>query len=142
METSSTRILLVEDFKPYRSLISRLLSEDHNLDLVGEAEDGLEAVEKVQQLKPDIILMDIGLPKLNGLAASRRILDLLPSTKIIFLTQQMDADVVKEALNLGAMGYILKEDVKTDLQAAIAVVLAGKRFVSRGLDDRAFDLQK
>ena len=141
MERYSTRILLVEDFKPYRCLISGLLSGDHSLDLVGEAEDGLEAVEKAQQLKPDIILMDIGLPKLDGLAASRRILDLVPSAKIIFLTQQMDADLVKEAFNLGAMGYVLKEYVQTDLPAAIAEVLEGKRFVRRG-GDKGFDLQK
>ena len=136
------RILLVEDYKPYRSLISSLLSEDHNLELVGEAEDGLEAVEEAQQLKPDIILMDIGLPKLNGLAAARRMLDLVPSAKIIFLTQETDADVVKEALNLGARGYVLKQYAEAELLAAIAAVLAGKRFFNLGLGDGGFDVQK
>lgn len=141
-ETPSMRILLVEDYKPYRSLISSLLSEDHNLELVGEAEDGLEAVEEARQLKPDIILMDIGLPKLNGLAAARRMLDLVPSAKIIFLTQETDADVVKEALNLGARGYVLKQYAEAELLAAIAAVLAGKRFFSLGLGDGGFDVQK
>ena len=130
---------MVEDFKPYRTLITSLLSEIHSFDLVAEVEDGLEAVEKVQQLKPDIILMDIGLPKLNGLAAARRILDLVPSVKIIFLTQEMGADVVREALNLGARGYVLKQYAETDLLAAIAAVLVGKRFVSRGLGDEGVD---
>ena len=92
-----TRILLVEDFKPYRSLTTTLLSHSPDLKVIGEAEDGSEAVAQAQQLRPDLILMDIGLPKLNGLDAARRIRDVLPSAKIVFLTQVADVDVVKVA---------------------------------------------
>lgn len=142
MESLLTRILLVEDFMPCRSSTATLLSKSPNLKIISEADDGLKAIAQAQHLMPDVILMDIGLPKLNGLMATRRILDLVPSAKIVFLTQETDADVVKEALNLGALGYVLKEYAESDLLPAISAVLAGKRFVSRGLSDDGFDLNK
>jgi DNA-binding NarL/FixJ family response regulator len=129
-----TRILVVEDCKPHRSLITALLSKCPGLKVVSEAVDGLGAVEQARQLKPDVILMDIGLPKINGFEAARRIFELAPSARIIFLTQEADADIVKGAINLGARGYILKQSAKTDLLPAIAAALQGKRFVSDGLD--------
>jgi len=137
-----TRILLVEDFKPYRSLTATLLSHNPNLKVIGEAEDGSEAVAQAQQLKPDLILMDIGLPKLNGLEAARRIRDVLPSAKIVFLTQVADVDVVKVAFNLGARGYIVKQQAETELLTAIAAVLSGKQFVTSGLSGDGFGVQK
>ena len=122
MESLTKRILLVEDFKPYRSLIKKLLSENPNLKVISEADDGLDAIAQAQQLRPDVILLDIGLPKLNGLEAARRILKLVPSAKIIFLTRESDTAFVKEAFSLGACGYVLKEDAKTNLLAALAAV--------------------
>src|SRR5215469_6047808 len=104
LESSSVRILLVEDFKPYRSLVLSLLSRNPDLNLTCEVEDGLEAVAQAQQVKPDVILLDISLPRLNGLEAARQISGLVPSAKIVFLTQEMDVDVVKEAFSLGAWG--------------------------------------
>jgi DNA-binding NarL/FixJ family response regulator len=103
--------------------------------VVGEASDGLEIVEKAQQLRPDVIFMDIGLPSLNGLEAARKIHHLNPSAKIVFLTQETDIDTVKEAFNLGACGYILKQHAETELLPALAAVLQGRRFVSTGLSD-------
>jgi DNA-binding NarL/FixJ family response regulator len=132
-ETPTTRILLAEDFRPYRTLVASLLNQESHLRVVGEASDGLEIVEKAQQLQPDLIFMDIGLPSLNGLEAARRIRELNPSTKIVFLTQEIDADVVREAFSLGACGYILKQQVETELLAALAAVFQGRRFVSSGL---------
>lgn len=136
------RVLLAEDFKPQRSLTNQLLSKNPDLAVICEAVDGLEAVAQAQLLKPDVILMDIGLPKLNGLAATRQIRKLVPSAKIVFLTQETDADVVKEALKMGARGYVLKQCAETGLLAAIAEVLAGKCFVSQGLGGDGLDLQK
>lgn len=132
-----TRILLVEDFKPYRSLTTTLLSKNPNLEVISEADNGLDAIAQVQHLRPDVILLDIGLPKLNGLEAARRILELVPSAKIIFLTQEGDVDVAKEAFSLGARGYVLKEYAQTDLLAAVAAVLQGNGFFWRRIESRA-----
>jgi DNA-binding NarL/FixJ family response regulator len=104
--------------------------------MVGEASDGLVAVEKAQELKPDVILMDIGLPGLNGIDAARRIRELTPKAKIIFVTQESSPEVVQEALDLGAQGYVLKADIETDLIPALYAAIQGKRFISgRGPDN-------
>jgi len=132
VETSSVRILVAEDFKAFRSVIASLLTENPSLRVVCEVEDGLEAVEKAQELKPELILMDIGLPRLNGLEAARRIRILVPSSKFVFLTQETNAAVVEEAFSLGAC-YVSKTRATTDLLCAIGAVLQGKRFVSPGL---------
>ena len=132
----ATRILLVEDFQPYRSLVALLLKQNPGFHVVGEAEDGMQAVTQAQQLRPDVVLIDIGLPNLNGLEAARHIRSLLPLAKIIFITQVEDVDTVKEAFNVGASGYILKLDTATDLVAALTAVIKGRRFLSRGLSGK------
>jgi DNA-binding NarL/FixJ family response regulator len=137
-ETSTIRIILVEDFLPYRTLISSLFAKTSDLQVVGEASNGTEAVEKTHQLMPDLVLIDIGLPELNGLEAARQIRSLNPSVKIVFLTEQADVDIVKEALALGAMGYVLKRRAETDLLAAVSEVFQGRRFVSTGLPNNGF----
>ena len=142
METTATRILLAEDFEPYRTFVASLLSKNPALQVIGEASDGLEAVEKVQNLRPDVILMDIGLPKLNGLDAARRVLDLNPSAKIVFLTQETDVDVVREAFRVGGWGYVSKQQVNSELLVALISVLEGRRFISTGLPNNGFDLNK
>ena len=136
MGRSVVTILLVEGFPCYRSLVQSLL-EFSNFQLVGEASDGLEAVEKAQQLRPDLILMEIALAKLNGLEAAKRIRQFLPQSKIVFLTLETSAEVVEEALSLGALGYILKHQAGTDLLSGIEVACQGRRFIS---SDLAIDL--
>ena len=138
MTISTTKILLAEDFEPCRRLIASLLDENPAFRIRCEASDGLEAVAKAQELGPDVVLMDIGLPKLNGLAAARQILDLIPSTKIIFLTQETDVDMVKEAFSLGAWGYVLKQEAEGDLLGALSAVLQGKRFLSNSARESCF----
>ena len=101
--------------------------------VVGEASDGLEAVRKAQRLQPDLILLDIGLPTINGIEAARRILQDAPKTNILFLSEHRSADIVKEALSTGAGGYIVKSDAENDLLPAVDALLAGKRFVSSSL---------
>jgi len=127
------RILLVDDFKQWRQAILSLLGRERDLQVVGEAEDGLEAVEQAAKLRPDLILMDLGLPRLNGFAAAQQIRELLPSTRIVFVTQETAAECVQEAFRLGAIGYVHKSEVGDDLLTAVEAVLAGRRFVSSSL---------
>ena len=134
MDTPTVRILLVEDFIPYRTLVTSLLAGTPGLQVIGRAADGQEAVEKAQQLNPDLILLDIGLPKLNGLEAARRIRELLPASKIVFLTQHASPDIMDEALSLGAWGYIVKQNAAEELLKGLTRIVQGHRFVSDGLN--------
>jgi DNA-binding NarL/FixJ family response regulator len=120
----------VEDFGPFLGFISTTLATRRDLQVICEVSDGLEAVQKAEELKPDLILLDIGLPRLNGIEAARRIRKLVPESKIIFLTQDSSAEVVQEALSLGARGYVVKVNAERHLLAAVEAVISGKRFVS------------
>jgi DNA-binding NarL/FixJ family response regulator len=128
---TSARILVVDDFVLFRQLVRSILVGQPKLQIVGDASDGLEAVQKAQELTPDLILMDIGLPRLSGIEAARQIRKLLPHCKIIFVSQESPAEMVQEAMNLGASGYVLKAFAATDLLAAVEAVLLGKRFVRK-----------
>jgi DNA-binding NarL/FixJ family response regulator len=130
LQLPSIRILVVDDFEPWRHLVSLMLQNRSELQVVGEASDGLEAVQKAVDLKPDLILLDIGLPTLNGIDAARQIRKLVPESRIIFLSQADSSDVVQEALDLGASGYVVKANVKSELFPAVEAVLSGKTFVS------------
>lgn len=98
--------------------------------VIDEASDGLEAVQKAGELKPDLILVDIGLPKLNGIEAARQIRQLSPNSKIVFLSTDNSLGVVKVALSTGTQGYVDKAHAQTDLIPAIDAALHGKQFVS------------
>ena len=124
------RVLLVEDFLPFRRFVCSTLGTNPELQVVGEASDGLEAVQKAEELKPDLIVLDIGLPSLNGIDAARKIRIISPESKIIFLSQESSSDVIQEALNLGAAAYVVKTRAESDLLTAVDSVLLGKRFVS------------
>ena len=124
------RVLVVDDFEPIRKVICAELAKRHDLQVVGEASDGLEAVQKAVELKPDLVLMDIGLPFLNGIEAARQILKLVPESKLIFFSQESSADVVQEALSFGAQGYVFKIRAGIDLLTAVETVLSGMQFVS------------
>jgi DNA-binding NarL/FixJ family response regulator len=103
-----------------------------------EAADGPEAVQNAQELKPDLIVLDIGLPELNGIEAARQIRQLSPSSKIVFLSQNDDLDVVRAALDTGALGYVYKTDFGKDFLPAIQAVLRGQQFVSSTLKGHEF----
>ena len=130
---SSRSVLVVEDYEPFRRFICSTLGKIPELQIVGEASDGLQAVQKAEELQPDLILLDIGLPTLNGIEAACRISRLVPAAKVLFVSQNNDAEVVTAALSNGAKGYVRKENAKKDLLPAIEAVLCGDRFVSRGL---------
>jgi DNA-binding NarL/FixJ family response regulator len=129
----SVRILVAEDFEPWRRFVSATVGKRPEFEIVCEVSDGLAAVEKAQELRPDLILMDIGLPKLNGIETARRILNRAPQSNILFLSENRSRDIAKEALRTGARGYVLKSDAGSELLPAIEAVLQGKPFVSANL---------
>lgn len=135
---SSNSVLVVEDFEPFRRLVCSMLAKEVGLQVVGEASDGLEALRLAAELQPDLILLDIGLPSLNGIEVARRIREFSPQSKIIFVSQESSADVSEEAFNLGAAGYVVKAHAGTELLAAVAAVREGRQFVSRGLRGQSF----
>jgi DNA-binding NarL/FixJ family response regulator len=132
---SSLRVLVVDDYEPFRRFICSTLEKRPNLRVVGEASDGLEAVQKAEELRPDLIVLDIGLPTLNGIEVARRIRKLFPECKILFMSQESSADVAQEAFSLGAMGYVVKAHAGSELLTSLEAVCQGGRFVSRGLSD-------
>jgi DNA-binding NarL/FixJ family response regulator len=132
MRTST--ILIVDDYERFRQVVRSILEQRGNLEVIGEASDGLEAVQKAKELQPDLILLDISLPKLNGIQVAKRLRDLVPHTKILFVSVESSSDVVREALNMGGSGYVHKLHVGSELLSAIETVVGGKRFVSSGLE--------
>lgn len=135
MSTSSIRVLVMDDYEPWLNFATKTLRGKLELRVVGEASDGLEAVQKAQELQPDLILLDIGLPTINGIQAARRILQHSPKTKILFVSEQRSPDIVEEALRTGAGGYLVKSDAASELLPAVKALLEGKRFVSARLAD-------
>jgi len=135
--SSSIRVLVVDDYELFRRFVCSTLGTKRGLQVVGDATDGLEAVRIAEKLQPDMILLDIGLPELNGLEVANRIRQVASGAKIIFLTSNRDNDVVRAALSTGARGYVLKSDAGRELLLAVAGVLGGEGFVSSGI--RAYE---
>ena len=124
------RILLVDDHEPFRSYVSSMLQGQAYLQIIGEVEDGLQAVQQAEALQPDVILLDIGLPGINGIEAARQIGEIARKARIVFLTQESSPEVVREAFNLGAWGYIIKTQAGSELLPAVEAVSRGERFVN------------
>jgi DNA-binding NarL/FixJ family response regulator len=127
------RILVVDDFGPWRHFVSTTLGNHPELQVVGEASDGLEAVQKAEELQPDLILLDIGLPLLNGIEAARRIREVSSASKILFVSEDRSLDIAEGALSTGAGGYLVKSNAARELLPAIKAVLNGTRFISASL---------
>lgn len=135
---SAIRLLIVDDVKDWRLQVRLLFHARPEWQVIAEASDGSEAVQKAEELKPDLILLDIGLPKLNGIEAARRIRQLSPNSKIVFLSQDNSLDLAQAALSTGAQGYVRKSDAGSELLPAVEAVLRGKQYVSSSLKGYEF----
>ncbi len=128
------RILVVDDFAPWRATVCSILSRRGDLLVVGEASDGLQAIQRAEELRPDLIILDIGMPGLNGIEAAKRINISLPESRILFVSEECSEDIVREALNAGAAGYVVKTAADSELLDAVEAVLQGGRFMSKQVE--------
>lgn len=126
---AAVRILIVDDFGPWRQAVRGILQSSVEFEVVHEGSDGLEAVQKYKELQPDLVLLDVGLPKLNGLEAASQIRAISPEAKILFLSENHSYDVMREALRIGAAGYVVKSDAVNDLVPAMRAALLGEEFI-------------
>jgi two-component system, NarL family, nitrate/nitrite response regulator NarL len=123
------RVLVAEDFEPFRKFLTATLQNGPGLQVICEVSDGLEAVRKAQELQPDLILLDIGLPNLDGIKAARIIRGLCHKSKILFVSQESSPEVIQAALNTGAQGYVTKINAGSQLVTAVETILRGEQFV-------------
>ena len=127
MPTTSFRILVADNFEPWRRFVSSTLQRQAGLQVVGETDAGLEAIQKASELKADLIVLDILFPNLNRLEVAKRINEVLPKAKILLATQNSDPDVAKAALSNGVHGYLLKADAGSELLRSIEAIVRGER---------------
>ena len=133
----ATRVLVVDDYAPWRRFVLEVLDQVPDLKIVAEASDGLDAVQTAQRFQPDLILLDIGLPVLNGIEAARRIRTCSPQSKILIFSAQRAPEIVQEALRAGAHGFVFKLHAKQELLPALNGILEGNRFVSENVESIA-----
>ena len=136
---SSVRVLVVDDFEQWRRVVRTTLQVKLGLHVIQEAADGLEAVQKAQELQPDLVVLDIGLPTLNGLEVARHIRRVSAKSKVVFLTENRSSDVREAALEDGASGYVIKSAFASEMIPAIKAVLEGKQFLSARLTALAME---
>ena len=125
------RVLVVEDNSFWQEIIVRKLQEQANLQVIAVVADGLEAVHNAEELQPDLMLLDIGLPRLNGIEVAKRVRKMAPAVRILFVSADSCSDIIREALRLGALGYVYKPNVGSDLLPTIQAVLEGEQFVGQ-----------
>lgn len=139
-KNGKVRVLIADDQTLFRSGLARLLAEDPRITLVGDAADGLEAVKKATALKPDVVLMDLKMPGLDGVEATAKIVAELPNTKVLVLTT-FDADsYVIQSLRAGASGYVLKDAQPSAIASSIMAVLSGERVMAGAVANRVLDM--
>jgi DNA-binding NarL/FixJ family response regulator len=133
------KMVVAEDHKILREGLISLLAGRDDIKVVGEAEDGLEAIRRVDQLQPDLVLLDLSMPRMDGLSAIREIKNRSPKTKILALTIHESEDFILEAFKSGADGYCLKDASSSELLMAIKSVLSGKRYLSPGISEKVLE---
>jgi len=122
------RVLLADEIESWREFASSILRKDPSLEVVCQVSDGLKAVQMAEKLQPTVVLLNVSLPNLSGIQAGGWIRKLAPNTKIVFLSEELEADIVQVAMKLGVRGYILKCEAARDLVAAIHAVSRGETF--------------
>ena len=132
---SRTKILVVDDFLPWQQFVLETFESESDSSILYFAGDGLEAVQKAHELEPDVILMDISLPVMNGFEAARKIRGFLPRAKVLFVSERRSRDYIQGAFDAGASGYILKSDANADLFRGVVAVQTGQQFLSHSLKD-------
>ena len=130
-----TRILLADDHALVRQGLSMILAAQPDMEIVGQAGNGQEALELAEKLKPDIVIMDVAMPGLNGIEATRRISVALPRTRVLALSMHKDSVYVREILRAGARGYLLKDSGDADLVAAVRAIAKGEGYISPAVSD-------
>lgn len=135
MKQKAIRILLADDHSMVRQGFRRILEAQEDIEIVGEAADGREAVALAEQLKPDVVVMDVAMPGLNGIEATRRIVESLPRTRVLALSMHRDGVYVREILRAGARGYLLKDAFDADLIAAVRAVARGEGYIAPAVAD-------
>ena len=133
------KLLLADDHEIVREGLRALLKAYRDCEIVGEAADGRQAVALVNELKPDIVILDISMPLLNGLEATRQILKIRPQTKVLILTMHESDSLIRDILDVGARGYILKTDVGTDLVKAVESLRWNKTFFTQRVSQMVLD---
>ncbi len=128
--------MVVDDHEPFRQLLCSVLQERADLRVIAQAMDGMEAIHTAEELQPDLIILDIGLPKLNGIEAAREIRTTAPKSKIVFLSQYTDTEIVRSAMHTGARGYVVKSDAGTELLEAVNAINQDGRFISSRVRQR------
>lgn len=126
----TVKVLVVDDYAPWMHFVSIALALKPEIKIVGEAQDGLTAIQKVVELMPDVVVLDIGLPDMNGIQVAKRIMELAPKARILFLTENTAPEVVREALLTGAQGYVVKSFAARELMPALEALLLDCYFVS------------
>jgi DNA-binding NarL/FixJ family response regulator len=139
VRVSVVHVVVVDDAENWRRSVASMLRAEP-FEIIGEASDGLEAIQLVEQMQPTVVLLDIGLPRLNGIGAGVRIRRVAPDAKILYVSQESDSDIVRAALQLGAFGYVLKSDAARELVEAIHTVVQGKKFISSGVAGHHFKI--
>ena len=134
-----TRILLADDHAVVRQGFKLILGGEADMEIVGEAANGREAVELAQQLRPDVVVMDVAMPELNGIEATRRLIAENPHTRVIALSMHKDSVYVREILRAGARGYLLKDSGAGDLVTAIRAVAGGESYLSPAVSNAVLD---
>jgi DNA-binding NarL/FixJ family response regulator len=128
-------ILLADDHAVVRQGFKMILAAQPDMEIVGEAGNGREALELAGKLQPDVIVMDVAMPELNGIEATRRVADLSPRSRVLALSMHKDSVYVREILRAGARGYLLKDSIASDLLAAVRAVARGEGYLSPGVSD-------
>ena len=135
---TSITVLVVDDYEPVRRFVCSMLEQRAEFQVIGQASDGLEAIHKAAELQPDLILLDIGLPKLNGIEVARRVRRLVPQVRILFMSQDSSSDVVQEALRSGGLGYVLSYMPKANYCPLLTRSLGTSGALSRSFPVKSF----